>query len=243
MSDALALGLTSFHCPMYNDWQSNSHIDSVLNNHANGTGKGTSVGTSTGTGNGNGTGNGTDTHTRGSNGMGSSTHKGTDMVNYDASNINNGHGTSMVHTVPGMLTKQCILTHQRYLHLFSGIGRFRCKPVHITVKPHSTPVQKPPRRVPIAMRDKFKQELDSMEAQGIISKYDGCNASPEWLNSFVIVKKPKGSLCICLDPTDLNKDKVRPVCNSQTIDNVVHKLKDANILLYSISARDFFMFL
>ena len=56
-----------------------------------------------------------------------------------------------------------------------------------------------------------------MEAQGIISKYDGRNASPEWLNSFVIVKKPNGSLCICLDPTNLNKDIVRPICNSQSI--------------------------
>ena len=66
-----------------------------------------------------------------------------------------------------------------------------------------------------------------MEAQGIISKYDGCNVSLEWLNSFVIVKKPNGSLHICLDPTNLNKDIVRPICNSQTIDNVVHNLKDA----------------
>ena len=112
------------------------------------------------------------------------------MANYNTGNINNGHSTSMVHTVPGTLIKQCILTHPRYLHLFSGIGRFQCKPVHTMVKPHSTLVQKPPRRVPITMRDKFKQELDSMEAQGIISKYDGCNASPEWLNSFVIAKKP-----------------------------------------------------
>ena len=37
VSDALALGLTSFHCPVYNDWQSDSHIDSVLsNNYASG---------------------------------------------------------------------------------------------------------------------------------------------------------------------------------------------------------------
>ena len=111
--------------------------------------------------------------------MGSSTHKGTDTVNYNTGNINNGHGTSMVHTMPGMLTKQRILTHLRYSHLFSGIDRFRCKLVHIMVKPHSTPVQKPPRWLPVAMRDKFKQELDSMETQGIISKYDGCNASLE----------------------------------------------------------------
>ena len=240
VSDALALGLTSFHCPIYNDWQSDSHIDSVLsNNHANGTGNGTSVGTGTGTGNGNGTSNGTDTCTRGSNGMGSGTHKGTDTVNYNTGNVSNGHGTSMVHTVPGTLTKQSILTHLRYSHLFSGIGRFWCKPVHITVKPHSTPVQKPPRWVPIAMRDKFKQELDSMETQGIISKYDGHNASPEWLNSFVIVKKPNGSLYICLDPTDLNKDIVRPACNSQTIDDVVHKLKDAKYFAVFDTSKGF----
>ena len=155
----------------------------------NGTGNGTSVGTSIGTGNGNGIGNNTDTCTGGSNGMGSGTRKGTDTATYNTGNVNNGHGMSMVHTMPGMLIKQNILTHPRYLHLFSGIGRFWCKPVHITVKPQSTLVQKSPRHVPIAMRDKFKQELDSMEAQGIISKYDGHNASPEWLNSFVIMKK------------------------------------------------------
>ena len=244
VSDALALGLISFHCPIYNDWQNDSHIDSVLsNNHANGTGNGTSVGTGTGTGNGLGTVNSTDAGTRGSNGMDSGTHKGTDMVNYNTGNVNNGHGTSMVHTVPGTRTKQNILTHLKYSHLFSGIGRFWCKPVHITVKPHSTQIQKPPRWVPIAMRDKFKEELDSMEAQGIISKYDGCNASPEWLNSFVIMKRPNSSLGICLDPTDLNKEIVGPVCNSQTIDDVVHKLKDAKYLLYLIPARDFFTFL
>ena len=117
VSDALALGLTSFHCPIYNDWQSDSHIDSVLsNNHVSGTGNGTSVGTCTGTGNGNGTGNGTDTCTTGSSGMGISTHKGPYTVNYNTSNVSNGHGTSMVHTVPGTLIKQSILTHPRYSH-------------------------------------------------------------------------------------------------------------------------------
>ena len=28
--------------------------------------------------------------------------------------------------------------------------------------------------------------------------------TPEWLNSFIIVKKPNGNLCVCLDPTDIN---------------------------------------
>ena len=81
------------------------------------------------------------------------------------------------------------------------------------MRQNATPVQKPPRRVPIVLKDKFKQELDAMEAQGIISKYDGCDISPEWLNRFFIVKKPNGSLRVCLDPTDLNKEIIRPVCN------------------------------
>ena len=105
----------------------------------------------------------------------------------------------------GYIDKQAIINHPKYAHLFSGVGHFKCKPVHITMKQNGTPVQKPPRRVPIAMKDKFKQELDSMEAQGIISKYDGRDVSPEWLDSFVIVKKSSMALHICLDPTDLKK--------------------------------------
>ena len=70
------------------------------------------------------------------------------------------------------------------------------------------------------MCEQFKKELDSMEDQGIISKFDGRDISPEWLNSFIIVKKETK----CLDPTDLNKEIVCPVCNSQTIDDVVDKL-------------------
>ena len=111
---------------------------------------------------------------------------------------------------------------------------------HETMKQNSMPVQKPSRRVPIAMKDKFKQELESMEAQGIISKYDGRDISLEWLNSFVIVKKPNGSLCICLDLTDLNKEIVRPVCNAQTMDDVVHKLKDAKFFAVFDTSKGFF---
>ena len=102
------------------------------------------------------------------------------------------------------------------------------------------PVQKPSRKVPIAMRDKFKQELELIEAQGIISKYDSRDISPEWLNSFIIVKKPNGSLHICLDPTDLNKEIIRPVCNAQTMDDVVHKLKDAKFFAVFDTSKGFF---
>ena len=138
VGDALALGLTSFHCPIYEDWQSNYDLTSSVD----------------------------------------SIHSNTN------STVCTGTGTDTVNSTPweftmGTLMKQAIINHPKYAHLFSVIGHFRCKPVHITMKQNGTPVQKPQRRVPIAMKDKFKQELDSMEAEGIISKFDGRDVSPE----------------------------------------------------------------
>ena len=77
------------------------------------------------------------------------------------------------------LMKQAIINHPKYASLSSGIVCFRCSPLHITMRQNASPVQKPPGRVPIAMKDKFKQELDVMESQGIISKYDDHDISPE----------------------------------------------------------------
>ena len=79
-------------------------------------------------------------------------------------------------------------------------------PVSITLKDNAQSIQKPPRKVPLAMKHPFKEELDRMENAGIILKYDSISGpAPEWLNSLVTVQKPNGSLHICLDPTDLNK--------------------------------------
>ena len=78
-----------------------------------------------------------------------------------------------------------------------------------------------------------------MEQQGIISKLD-CNQATEWLNSFVVVKKPNGDLKVCLDPTDLNKYIVRPVCNLNTSDEGSFRLKDAKFFLVFDATKEFF---
>ena len=79
-----------------------------------------------------------------------------------------------------------------------------------------------------------------MEAQGIISKYGGHDVSPEWLNSFVIVKKPNDTLRVCLGLIDLNKDIIRPVCNAQTMDDVIHKLKHDRYFAVFDTSKGFF---
>ena len=119
--------------------------------------------------------------------------------------------------VPEKLTKQWIVNLPKHRHLFQGIGKFKINPVSVTLQKDATPVQKLPCKVPLAMQKAFKEELDSMEQQSIISKYDTKqNKAPEWLNSFIIVKKANGKLCVCLDPTDLNQCIVRLVCNSNS---------------------------
>ena len=91
----------------------------------------------------------------------------------------------------------------------------------------------------MSLKDRFEQEIHSMEKQGDISKLD-CNQATEWLISFVVVEKPNGDLRICLDPTDLNKYIVRPVCNSNTLDEVSFRIKDAKSFLVFDATNVFF---
>ena len=80
-----------------------------------------------------------------------------------------------------------------------------------------------------------------MVSQGILSKLDDANVNvPGWLNSFVVVKKPNGKLCICLDPTDLNPYIVRPVCNARTLDEIIALLKDVVHFAVFDSTEGFF---
>ena len=143
--------------------------------------------------------------------------------------------------IPSTLTKDWIVNHPKYKHLFKGIGKFNMPPVSITLKDDAQPIQKPPRKVPLAMKHPFKEELDRMENAGIISKYDSISGpAPEWLNSFVTVRKPNGSLHICLDPTDLNKHIVCPVCNSYTLDEIIDKLKGSLFFAVFDTTKGFF---
>ena len=73
----------------------------------------------------------------------------------------------------------------------------------------------------------------------ILTKLDK-NQATEWLNSFVVVRKPSGKLRICLDPTDLNPHIIRPVCNSNTLDDVVHKLRKAKYYAVFNAIKGFF---
>ena len=77
-----------------------------------------------------------------------------------------------------------------------------CLPVkhHIQLDESVKPVIHAPRRVPVALRSRVKEELDRMEKLGVIRPV---NKPTDWVSSMVTVVKP-GKLRICLDPRDLN---------------------------------------
>ena len=79
----------------------------------------------------------------------------------------------------------------------------------------------PPRRVPEALREPLKKELDALIEQGIIAKAD---EPTDWVNSLGCVKKSNGTLRLCLDPKDLNRAIKRPHHCTPTSDDVLPKL-------------------
>ena len=112
---------------------------------------------------------------------------------------------SHVSDIPEMLTREWIIHHEKYKHLFQDIGHFKCSPISIDMQEGSTSIRKPARKVPLALHEKFKWEIDLMVIAVILTEVTPEMSTPEWSNSFVIMKKPNGNLRVCLDPTDLNK--------------------------------------
>lgn len=57
----------------------------------------------------------------------------------------------------------------------------------------------PARKIPIALRDTVKDELDRMEREGVIVKQ---REPTRLVNAMVTVTKPNGKIRVCIDPRD-----------------------------------------
>ena len=81
----------------------------------------------------------------------------------------------------------------------------------------------PVHRVPIALRDKLKEELDRLEDKGVIRKV---TEPTLWASNIVCVEKPSGKLRLCLNPLELNKALKRPRYIMPNLEEVLHELKE-----------------
>ncbi|XP_055612508.1 uncharacterized protein K02A2.6-like [Uranotaenia lowii] len=112
--------------------------------------------------------------------------------------------------------------------IFNGYGKL-AGTVSLEVDRSIAPSIQPPRRVPIAMRDKLKKELESLEKDGLIVKE---LKHTEWVSNIVIVQRgsPENpSIRICLDPIPLNKALKRPNLQFVTLDEILPELGKAKI--------------
>ena len=133
-----------------------------------------------------------------------------------------------------------IINHEKYKHLLQGTDHFKCNPISIEMQEGSTPIRKSARKVPLALREKFKQEIDSVVKAGKLTEVTPKMPTPEWLNSFVTTKKPNGNLRVCLDPTDLNKHIIRQVCNMRTLEEIIDMLNGSMYFAVFSSTKSFF---
>ena len=96
----------------------------------------------------------------------------------------------------------------------------------ICLDPSVPQVQHARCKVPIECRDAIEKLLQEMVDQGIITPV---TEPMEWVSSLTYPQKPDGSLCIYLDPKDLNKFIIQEHYKAPTLDEITHKLSGAKV--------------
>ena len=110
----------------------------------------------------------------------------------------------------------------KFPEVFQGLG---CLPgsYEIATDPSIPPVKHVPRKVPVSMKARLKEELDRLVELQVIAPV---KEPTDWISSMICVKKPN-KLRICLDPKDLNKAIKRPNYPIPNLDDVLAKLSKA----------------
>ena len=131
---------------------------------------------------------------------------------------------------PKLITnKEMIL--QEYPDVFQGVGKFLGADYHIQIDSSVPPKQTPCQPVPMHLKEMFQQELNKMLQAGVLVPV---HIATPWINSFILIegKDKLGNLklCICLDPTNLNKAITREPYHFRMPEDIAHLLADACIM-------------
>ena len=106
-----------------------------------------------------------------------------------------------------------------------NLGTFPGK-VHLEVDPDIRPVITSPRRIPTALKEKFKEELQRLEDLKVIAPVD--KPTP-WVSSVVVATKKSGALRVCIDPRPLNIALKRERYQLPVLDDILPELSKAKI--------------
>ena len=115
---------------------------------------------------------------------------------------------------------------QKFPKLFKGLGKLQ-EEYNIKVKSDAKPFAiSTPRRVPLPLLDKVKQELHHMQEQGVISPVD---EPSDWCAGMVVVPKPNGNVRICVDLTKLNEAVCREKLQMPSVEHTLAQVSGANV--------------
>ena len=115
---------------------------------------------------------------------------------------------------------------QQFPKLFCGLDTLG-EPYVIKVKADANPYRLyTPRNIPIPLRNKVCEELDRMEALGVISKV---TQPCQWCAGMVIMPKSNGAIRICVDLKPLNASVLREAHPIPKVDETLTLLSGATV--------------
>lgn len=107
----------------------------------------------------------------------------------------------------------------------------------MTLDPDVKPVVRPAHRIPVAMKDRVKAELDKMQELGVIIPV---SEPTDWVSSMVATsKKDKQEIRICINPRDLNTALKRPHHPMRTVEEVATHMSKATMFSVLDAKRSF----
>jgi len=118
-----------------------------------------------------------------------------------------------------------IASSDQYKSLFDGaLGRLPGEPHHLRVTADAVPSVMANRRVPIAVREPLRAELDRLVTDGVLVPVE--EPTP-WVSQLVVTTKRSGAIRVCVDPHNLNKVLQRERFSLPVLEDVLHELRDA----------------
>ena len=112
------------------------------------------------------------------------------------------------------LSKEKVL--KEFADVFEGTGKLQGK-YYLELDEKATPIVHPLRKVPVAIKERLRNELERLTKMDIIKPV---STPTQWVSSLVTVVKP-GKLRICIDPKHLNQNIKRSHYPLPTIEDLI----------------------
>lgn len=98
--------------------------------------------------------------------------------------------------------------------------------VSLTLNSDNKPQILPPRKLPIALQDEVKTELDRLCDLGVLTPI---TEPTEWVNQMAVARKKNNAIRLCIDPRLLNESLLREHYQLPTLEDTLSKFVNAKV--------------